>query len=59
MAFGGLAMPYCYRATARCFHWVTVVLVIVLGGLGVWMTSFEPKDEAFKDLLYHTRPHNE
>jgi len=29
-----------------------VALVIVLGGLGVWMTSFEPKDAAFKDLLY-------
>jgi cytochrome b561 len=45
-------MPYRYPATARWFHWITVVLVIVLGGLGVWMTSFEPKDEAFKDLLY-------
>jgi cytochrome b561 len=45
-------MPYRYPATARWFHWITVALVIVLGGLGVWMTSFEPKDEAFKDLLY-------
>jgi cytochrome b561 len=45
-------MPYRYPATARWFHWITVVLVVVLGGLGVWMTSFEPKDEAFKDLLY-------
>jgi hypothetical protein len=27
-----------------------VAFVTVLGGLGVWMTSFEPKDEAFKGL---------
>ena len=45
-------MPYRYPATARWFHWITVALVIVLGGIGVWMTSFEPKDDAFKDLLY-------
>jgi cytochrome b561 len=45
-------VPYRYPATARWLHWITAALVIVLGVLGVWMTNFEPKDEAFKDLLY-------
>lgn len=44
-------MPYRYPITARWFHWITVVLLIVLATAGVWGTSFEPKDEALKDLL--------
>jgi cytochrome b561 len=44
-------MPYRYPITARGFHWITVLLLIVLAIAGVWGTSFEPKDEALKDLL--------
>lgn len=43
-------MPYPYPAAATWFHRITVASVTVLGGLGVWMTSFEPKDEAFNGL---------
>jgi len=45
-------MAYRYPAAARWMHWLTAVLVVVMFVLGIWMTSFEPKDEAFKDLLY-------
>ncbi len=44
-------MPYRYPSTARWFHWITVVLLAVLATVGIWGTSFEPKDEALKDLL--------
>lgn len=44
-------MPYRYPITARWFHWITVVLLFALATAGVWGTSFEPKDEALKDLL--------
>ncbi len=44
-------MPYRYPITARWFHWITVVLLIVLATVGIWGTSFEPKDAALKDLL--------
>jgi cytochrome b561 len=45
-------MPYRYPVTARGFHWVTVLLVLVLAIVGIWGTSFEPKDEGLKDLLF-------
>jgi cytochrome b561 len=45
-------MPYRYPTTARCFHWITVILLVVLAAVGIWGTSFEPKDEALKDLLF-------
>jgi len=45
-------MAYRYPPTARWLHWITVVLVLVMLTLGFWMTIFEPKDEAFKFLLY-------
>jgi len=45
-------MPYHYPITARWFHWITVILLIVLATVGIWATSFEPKDEALKNLLY-------
>ena len=45
-------MPYRYSTTARCMHWITVALVLAMFAVGFWMTSFEPKDEAFKALLY-------
>ena len=45
-------MPFRYPSMARWLHWVTAALVLVLVVLGVWMTYFEPKDEARKFLLY-------
>lgn len=45
-------MPYRHPVTARWFHWITAVLLVVLATLGLWVTSFEPKDEALKDLLF-------
>ncbi len=45
-------MPYRYPVTARWFHWITVVLLFVLATVGIWGTTFEPTDEAFKDLLF-------
>ena len=45
-------MPYRYPLAARLLHWLTALLVLVMVTLGVWMTMFEPKDEAFKFLLY-------
>lgn len=45
-------MAYRYSPAARGFHWITVGLVLVMATFGVWMTYFEPKDAAFKFLLY-------
>jgi cytochrome b561 len=45
-------MAYRYPATARALHWLTVALLVVMFVLGAWITAFEPKDEAFKFLLY-------
>ncbi len=45
-------MAYRYPLAARWFHWITAALVLVMLVVGVWMTSFEPKDENFKYLLY-------
>lgn len=45
-------MAYRYPPAARWFHWITVALVLVIATLGLWMTYLEPKDEAFKFLLY-------
>jgi len=45
-------MAYRYPPVARLFHWVTAALVLAMIVLGVWITYFEPKDEAFKFLLY-------
>ena len=41
-----------YTATARALHWLTALLVLALVVLGIWITAFEPKDEAFKYRLY-------
>ncbi len=45
-------MAYRYPPLARWMHWLTAALVLTMVVLGVWMTYFEPKDEAFKFLLY-------
>ncbi len=47
-----MALAYRYPPLARAFHWLTVALVAVMFVLGFWITVFEPKDEAFKLLLY-------
>lgn len=48
----GEPMAYRYPAAARWMHWLTVALVLIMFVVGFWMTSFEPKDENFKYLLY-------
>ena len=30
------------------FHWITVILVVVMFALGAWIKDFEPQDKAFK-----------
>jgi cytochrome b561 len=45
-------MAYRYPPGARWLHWLTAALVLVMFVVGLWMTWFEPKDEAFKFLLY-------
>lgn len=45
-------MAYRYPPAARGLHWLTVALVAAMFGLGAWITAFEPKDQAFKQLLY-------
>jgi cytochrome b561 len=51
---GGVALPTArYTATARVLHWITAAGIVVMITLGVWMTAFEPKDEAFKLRLYN------
>ncbi len=46
-------MNFRYGLAARFFHWATALLVLVMIMLGVWITKFEPKDEAFKLQLYN------
>ena len=48
-------MPYRYSTTARWYRWITVALLVVLATIGIWGTSFAPKDEALKDLLFDIR----
>jgi cytochrome b561 len=42
-----------YSAAARLLHWFVVVVVAVIAVLGIWITQFEPADEAFKLRLYN------
>ncbi len=42
-----------YVASARWLHWLTAGAILVVLVAGVWMTSFEPADEAFKMQLYN------
>lgn len=46
-------MTFRYGPVARFFHWTTVVLVVVMIGLGAWIKDFAPEDEAFKRELYN------
>jgi len=41
-----------YAASARWLHWLTAGSIVVILVAGVWMTFFEPADEAFKLRLY-------
>jgi cytochrome b561 len=41
-----------YTTAARWLHWIIAASVAVIIGLGLWMTYFEPADEAFKLRLY-------
>jgi cytochrome b561 len=42
-----------YVASARWLHWIMALLLAAVATLGVWMTSFEPAEEAFKFRLYN------
>jgi cytochrome b561 len=46
-------MNFRYGPAARFFHWITAVIVVVMVVLGVWVTKYEPSDEAFKLQLYN------
>jgi len=46
-------MPFRYNAPARALHWITVLAMVAQIVLGIWITTFEPKDESFKFLLYN------
>ena len=45
-------MPNRYDPVARVLHWLTVLMLLGLFAVGIWITAFEPKDEAFKLRLY-------
>ncbi|MBX6374671.1 MAG: cytochrome b [Acetobacteraceae bacterium] len=42
-----------YTALARALHWITVLLILLVATLGIWITFFEPADQAFKLRLYN------
>ncbi len=46
-------MNFRYGPAARFFHWTTAGVVVAMIVLGVWITKYEPKDEAFKLQLYN------
>jgi cytochrome b561 len=46
-------MNFRYGLAARFFHWATALLVLVMFVFGIWISKFEPKDEAFKLQLYN------
>lgn len=46
-------MNFRYGPAARFFHWSTAIIVAIMIVLGVWVTKYEPKDEAFKLQLYN------
>lgn len=45
-------MAYRYSPMHRAFHWLTAAAVLAQAVLGIWITQFGPKNEAFKYLLY-------
>ena len=45
-------MGYRYSPAHRLLHWLTAVAILAQCVLGVWITQFEPPDEAFKMRLY-------
>ena len=42
-----------YVALARWLHWLTAGAIMVVLVVGIWMTNFEPADEAVKFSLYN------
>ena len=42
-----------YAASSRWLHWLTVALVAVVIVFGIWISYFEPANEAFKLRLYN------
>lgn len=42
-----------YSGLARGLHWLSAAMVLTIGVLGVWITRFEPAEEAFKLRLYN------
>ena len=48
-----MTQPGRYVAPVRWLHWIMVALIATIATLGIWITGFEPKDEAFKLRLYN------
>lgn len=41
-----------YAPVQLALHWVIVLLVVVMAGLGLWIVQAPPADDAFTDRLY-------
>lgn len=48
-----IGMAYRYSLTHRTLHWLTAAAVLAQAVLGIWITQFEPANQAFKFLLYN------
>ena len=48
-----MTQPLRYTPAARLLHWLTVLLVAAIAVLGIWITKFEPAEEALKFRLYN------
>lgn len=48
-----MAEPDRYVAPARWLHWITALLIVAIFIGGIWMTQFEPADQALKFQIYN------
>lgn len=45
-------MAYRYSPAHRTIHWLTALAILAQAVLGIWITEFEPAEQAFKLRLY-------
>lgn len=45
-------MEFRYSAAHRTLHWLTAAAILAQAVLGIWITQFEPSDQAAKLRLY-------